>query len=473
MFGPQRAFIEHRAAPKRSACCSRRAGKTQGIIRGMLERCVERPRSVAVYFTTSLARAKKMVWDCADGIPMLISDLRIDAICEPNESEHRVSFKNGSVLWVTGCETMPDARKWKGLRYDIAVLDEAQDWTEEILGYMINEALAPALMDRRGELLVTGTPGPVLAGLFFEITNGRRPGWELHGYDPVTISNNWTCNQNPHIDDAEAYIRADAAARGLSLDDPIIQREYRGLWVRDVTSLLFQYLPGRNDYVSLPFAPEWSHVLGMDVGVRDLATFVLMSYQRHDRTVYIQDVHGESGADVTRFAQIIAGFQQKYGRGVGLVMDTGALALGYALELQNRHGLNIKPAKKTEKAGYIRLMNDQLRLGFIKVHPAAAKPLVDQWQRLQIDPATQIEKKASACDYADAALYGWRDCWSFLATPAEDMSPDAVRTRHVEAVIDARMRAAQGGDSLSRERRAMAQRERFLGPGNDMPAVDD
>ena len=37
------------------------------------------------------------------------------------------------------------------------------------------------------------------------------------------------------------------------------------------------------------------------------------------------------------------------------------LGLGYQLELRNHFGLDIKAAKKTEKASAIRLMNDQLR----------------------------------------------------------------------------------------------------------------
>jgi len=448
LFAEQLALLDDRAHPKRAACCSRRAGKTQGVIRGLLDKCLERPKSVAVYFATTLASARKLVWDCPDGIPTLIQDLGLDAICEVNETDHRVKFANGSVLWVSGAETLSDARRWKGLRYDLAVIDEAQDWPEEILDYMINQALSPALMDRRGELLVTGTPGPYLGGLFYEITNKLRPGWGVHG---------WTCLENPHIPDAGAYIAAEVASRGLSLDDPVVMREFRGLWVRDSNTLLIQYQPGRNDYAALPSASEWRYVLGMDVGVRDLTTYVVLGFRQYDATVYVVEVHGEKAtaqtAPVTRMAEVVRGFQRKYGTGMRMVMDAGALGLGWKLELQNRLGLTIDAAKKADKAMAIRLMNDQLRLGLLKAAPGCGA-LTDQWLKVQIDPKTQIEKPSQPCDYLDAALYGWRECYAYLAAPAPDDSAQGTQRAMVARVLQQRRDA--GNTGLSQERRDMA-----------------
>lgn len=448
LFPQQAALLDDHAHPKRAACCSRRAGKTQAVIRGLLEKCLDRPKSVAVYFATTLASARKLVWDTPDGLPGLISDLGLSAICEVNETDHRVTFDNGSVLWVSGAETLADARRWKGLRYDLAVIDEAQDWPEEILDYMINQALSPALMDRRGEMLVTGTPGPYLGGLFYEIATGIRPGWGRHG---------WTCLENPHIPDAGAYIAAEVASRGLSMDDPVVMREFRGLWVRDSTTLLFQYQPGRNDYAALPQATAWRYVLGMDLGLRDLTTYVVMGFRPYDPTVYVIEVHGERATDktapVSRMSDVVRGYQRKYGQGLRMVMDAGALGLGWKLELQNRLGLTIDAAKKTDKPGAIRLLNDQLRLGLVKAAPSCGA-LTEQWLKIQIDPRTQIEKPAQPCDYADAALYAWRECYAYLAAPAPDDSAEGMQRAMVQRVLQ--QRRDQGDKGLAQERREMA-----------------
>ena len=458
MFAKQLAFIEDQTHPMRAACCGRRAGKTQGISRGMLKKALVKPRSVGVYFGTTLKRARKTIWDSPDGLPSIIDDLGLksELISNPNETDLRIDFRNGSVIWVAGCETLGDAKNWKGLRYDFACIDEAQDWPEEILAYMIDEALKWALMDRwrSAELVLTGTPGHMLAGLFYEICSGKRRGWGSH---------HWTAQDNPHVD-AQGFLTELLTERGLKVDDPIVQREFFGRWVQDLSAQLFQYCAGRNDYEDLPGGETWSHALGMDVGIRDMATFVLESWRRYDRTVYIQEAYGErakpTDAPVTRFAEIIAGFQQVFGRGIALVMDCGALGLGYQMELRNRFNLSVEAAKKVEKAAAIRVMNDQLRAGRIKVSQRC-RALVDQWGALQIDTKTQIEKPGQDCDLADAALYGWRHVYAYLERPEPDRSPSAEQRRMVERVLAQRNTATD--PILEQERRAMAWAPRYEG----------
>jgi hypothetical protein len=451
MFDKQIAVFSDKTHPRRAVCCGRRAGKTQGVTRALLLCCSGKPKSIAVYFATTLASAKKLVWDGPEGIPAIIQDLGLDAICEVNETDHRVKFSNGSVLWVSGCETLPDCRRWKGQRYDLAVLDECQDWPEEILQYMVHQALAPALMDRRGEIILTGTPGPLLDGLFYQVSEGLLPAWGRH---------HWTCFENPHIPDPQEFIDDECRSRGLTLDDPIIQREFFGRWVRDVNTLLFHYQPGRNDYATLPPAAEWRYVLGMDVGVRDLSTFVVTAFRQYDPTVYILEAFGMNGNDVTAFCEVAKSYQAKYGMGTLFYMDQGGLGAGYAKELLNRHRINAYPAKKTDKAGYIRLMNDQFRLGLVKAGPAC-KALTDQWLRLQMDGRTQIEKPSQACDYADAALYGWRACWSFLARPEPDLSASAQLQARVQQALA--QRGPQPDRVLAKEREEMTFRPRYEG----------
>jgi hypothetical protein len=455
MFQKQLEFAD---APEkmRGACCGRRSGKTQAVTRKGLIKCLERPDSVAIYFATTKARAAKLVWDTPDGLPAMIQDFGLQGRCTLNETDHRIDFDNGSVYWITGVDTMADARNWKGLRYDIADVDEAQDWDEQILRYMVDEALKYALMDRwkSAELVLTGTPGPLMTGLFYEITTGARKGWGHYG---------WTAEDNPHVD-AKGFLGELLNERGLSIDDPIVQREFFGRWVQDVASQLFQYCAGRNDYDVLPGGEEWHHALGMDPGVRDACAFVLESWRRYDRTVYIQEAYAEvakaTDAPVTRMAEIIRGFQAKFGQAIALSMDCGALGLGYQLELRNRFGLNVEAAKKTEKAAAIEVMNDQLRLGRVKVS-ARCKALVTQWTKLQIDSKTRIEKPNQDCDLADAALYGWRHVYAYLAQPEPDLSPSAEQRRMIERILAAKNESTDR--NLERERREMAQIPRYEG----------
>lgn len=449
LFSQQRAFIDDKAHPMRTACCSRRAGKTQGVVRGLLDGAIREPNGISVYFATTLSSARKLVWDSPDGIPALIHELGINAICDVNETEHRVRFDNGHVLWVSGCETLPDARRWKGLRYNRAVPDEAQDWPEEILAYLVNEVLAPALMDRNGEIWMTGTPSPRLFGLFYDATNGILPGWGVHG---------WTCFDNPHLPNAKAYLEQNLRTRGLTLSDPIIQREFFGRWVRDEVTQLYHYQPGRNDFVDLPNSAKWDHVLGIDYGSRDLTTFVLDSYRQYDPCIYTQEAYGEpmaGKAGITRVVEIIRAFQTRFGQDIEIVADSGALGLFISDQLRNEHGINVIPAKKTEKAGAIRFTNDRFRLGLNKLSPSC-EALKSQMLTLQIDPKTQIEKASQPCDYADAKLYADRHCYAYLAEPEPDRSAAGQQKALVASIIARRQREiAVAKDDGYAERRSM------------------
>ena len=435
----------------RVACCSRRAGKTQGLIRGMLLRCLEQPKSVVCYFGHTIEAARKVVWDVPGTIPDIIAELGMGPAC--SLKGHSVKFHNGSVLWVAGCDTMADARLWKGFPFSFAIVDEAQDWEEEKLRYMVDVALMPSLMDRDGEIALCGVPSPRCDGLFYDVATGARKEWHGKG---------WTCFDNPYIGQAKAraYVDKVMRDRGLTEADPIIQREYFGRWVRDESTQLYHYQPGRNDFETLPIAPAWQHVLGIDYGSRDLTTFVLNSYRQYDRCVYTSEAYGEAmagQAGVSRSAEIVAGFSAKY-PGLQLVADSGALGLFISDELRKRFNLPIVAAKKTEKASAIRLLNDQLRLGLKRYGPATGK-LKDQLLKLQLDPVTQIERKSAPCDYADADLYSWRHCYSYLAQPEPDFSPAAQLQDRVKMTL-ARRKGGEVNRELLEERRSMRVMER-------------
>src|SRR3989449_4806187 len=45
--------------------------------------------------------------------------------------------------------------------------------------------LKPAVADYRGTIVLTGTPGNLIKGLFFDVTNGREAGWSGHRWGHV------------------------------------------------------------------------------------------------------------------------------------------------------------------------------------------------------------------------------------------------------------------------------------------------
>jgi hypothetical protein len=60
--------------------------------------------------------------------------------------------------------------------------------------------------------------------------------------------------KNPHLDKPREWLDDELKLKGLPEDDPTVQRNYFGRWVRDEKAQLFQYLPGRNDFENKVFA---------------------------------------------------------------------------------------------------------------------------------------------------------------------------------------------------------------------------
>ena len=408
---PQLDFIESKAKRK-VACCSRRSGKTQALIRYLLMVALRTPKAMCMYLAATRVDAKRLVWTHPEGLCELIRTMGIPA--EFNESDLLIYLPNGSQIRVGGFETRADAARLKGDRYDLVVIDECQDMADELLTYLQRTVVGPMLMDRDGTRCMAGTPGAVPAGWYWGCSTGdsHYPGWSRF---------TWTFRDNPFVD-GEAWFERELADGSYSPDDAFVQREYFGRWVRDENELLFRYSSERNDGVGdFPVAGDWAHVLGVDIGARDASAFVVGAYSLKHPVAFIRDCERETGADVTRVAQIIQSFMARY-PGIRVVMDSANLQA--AIELRNRHGLPIEAAEKVDKATYIMLMNDDLRRSRLRVDPQRCKDLIGEWNTIRIDPRhavdpkKRIEEPSARCDLADAALYAWRHMYAYLYSPA-------------------------------------------------------
>jgi hypothetical protein len=415
LFPLQQSVITDRRSPYKSLCCSRRAGKTTGIGRWLLMTALGFSSTEIIYFCHTLKHACEIIWDGPEGLPAIVKQFGLDELVKIDQAKHMIKVFNGTILHVAGCETKADAASWTGHKYKLCLFDESQDIPEEILVYTVQEVLTPTLIDHRGEIVLAGVPRVWCAGMWYEAANdtGAQKGiWAHHGWDMF---------KNPHLDKPREWLDGELALKGQTEDDPTVQRNYFGRWVRDEKAQLFQYLPGRNDFDGkLPGvddrgrAIEWNYLLSMDIGRVDLSTFVLKAWSMQSPNVYNLKAEGHQGILLDKIAAIIRTYQMRYGGpSLELVADTGGLGQLLYDNLAAIHGLFVKPAVKQEKAATIREMNTAMRLGRILYGPGC-KALTDQLQALEMDQKTQIEKKDSPCDYADADLYGWR--WTYSHT---------------------------------------------------------
>lgn len=152
-YSPRLAFrpFHNRAQRFAVLVCHRRAGKTVACVRelekGALTCPLPNPRFA--YIAPLYRQAKQVAWDYAKQgyYQMRASGL----LCKKNESELKIEYPNGGALQLYGADN-PDSLR--GIYLDGCVLDEYANIDPTLL----TEVILPALADRKGWLVIIGTP---------------------------------------------------------------------------------------------------------------------------------------------------------------------------------------------------------------------------------------------------------------------------------------------------------------------------
>ncbi len=291
------------------------------------------------------------------------------------------------------------------------VIDEAQAFGID-LRQLVYGVLKPAVADYRGTIVLTGTPGNLIKGLFFDVTNGREAGWSGHRWDTYA---------NPYMAEQWAGEIADLkAASPLVVETPWFRQMYLGEWVIDLDKLVYRFNPDRNTFTELPsfHAGQWHYVLGVDLGYNDPTAFALCAYHDFDKTLYVLEAEKHPRPDVTSVAERIRGFQGRYELDAIVIDGANKQAVE---EMRRRHELPLRAADKTGKSDFIEIMNGELIQGRIKLHSARCSQLADEYAGLIWDERSEKREEPPNCpnDLCDATLYAWRLCYSYLSVAVD------------------------------------------------------
>ena len=211
-FDKQLEFFRGIGTRFRNAVCSRRAGKTVCIVADMLDVCNKESEINLLYITITQQQARAIIWT---DLLRLIEDFKID--CKVDNTRLTVLFPNKSRIYIAGAKDRTEIEKFRGWKLRKCYIDECQSFRTYIKE-LINDIIIPALRDTRGELYLTGTPGPVKAGVFFEYSQSKN--WKSH---------HWTAFDNPYMHkppdlDLEEVLREERIIRGIDESDQSYNR---------------------------------------------------------------------------------------------------------------------------------------------------------------------------------------------------------------------------------------------------------
>lgn len=422
LFPAQRAFVEDEQRRK-ALLCPRRSGKSYAAAAYLVHTAVTRPGSNCLYLTLTRNSARSILWS-----PPKTGLKFIDAEFELKAHHHntflRSTFQNGSVITLAGADSKHEIDKYRGQAYDLVVIDECKSFPSFILNELVDQVIGPALNDRLGTLVLMGTPGAILHGVFYDATRvdsaiSRCFGDVEHQGPFVWSTHRWTVADNTAVPHLWAAALADKERNGWSDDNPIWKREYLGEWIADSAGLVFASYNRThqrlNDWTpdpkaeaghGLPLDHEWSFMLGVDLGFDDDAAFVVGAYSETCEDFFVVESYKQPEMSIGDIAQKIRELEDRFGGFDVLVGDRGGLGKMIFVELDEKYGIHIEPADKHEKRTYIELINADLHEGRIKMEPLCDLALEIQFA--QWDERGKNIDSSCADHCIDAFIYMWR-----------------------------------------------------------------
>lgn len=455
LFMQQRNVVDD-TCRRKAVLCPRRAGKSWTAMSYAFLTCLRRPDRRVVIVTLTLKHARNIYWA---EMKQLARQLGLNL--KWNGHELWITFANGSIIMLIGGESIQEIEKLRGGKYDLAVIDECKSYAASVLNELVVGVLNPALGDRLGTLLMIGTPGNILKGLFFETTQPNFEATNRDGskrlvsrdfYNPEAYweaktgrklfwsRHHWTRKDNvtePHLwqeglDEKELNQWAD--------DHPYWRREYLAEWVPVADAFVFQYAnviysnpalvqwkpdPRSTENFGLPPGHDWRFVCGMDLGFEDDWAIVVLAYSMTNGHLYHVFDYKTNHQDLDQIAVKVLQVYSMFSGFDAMVGDFGGLGVLLMETLNKRYGLHIQKAEKKEKFDHIELVNSDFLTGRIRIIPGTdldAELQTLQWQLTEDDDKGDLAAKGKLKPapglpdhLCDALLYAWRFTHHFWA----------------------------------------------------------
>lgn len=411
LFDKQLKFVED-PRPFKVAVCSRRSGKTVACAAHMVRTALDTAGVVCLYITLSRNNAKKLIWP---ELQKINRNYGLNAT--EDMTELSMQFPNGSIIYCSGAKDASEIEKFRGLALKLCYIDECQSFRDYI-EQLIDDVIAPALLDYDGALCLIGTPGPLPVGYFAECAGAveskqeKSTYWSHHGW--TFFDNPWIVikSKKTHQEGLDRELRR----RGVTIDDPSIQREYYGKWQIDSDSLWIHYKPSINNFDTLPtYATKWNYILGIDLGFNDADALAVLAWHEQDANTYLIEEKVVAQQGLTELVEQIQELQTRYDISK-MVVDEGGLGKKLAEEMRRRHHLPVYAADKVRKQENVAFLNDTLRTGKFKAR--ATSNFAQDSMLVEIDrgKSTPDRIKLSSkyhSDIIDAVLYGFKESPAF------------------------------------------------------------
>ncbi len=445
---PQRDVIDD-PWQRKAMRTARQVGKTTTAVAYIADVCLRKKDAVVVGIELTLKTAKGLLWK---PLKKLSRDYSFGVAFHNTDLIATFAGTNATCI-IGGAETEADIEKYRGLTADLFIVDEAKSFPSRLLDSLIAEIIQPALLHRKGSLLMMGTPGTVFSGTFFEATGpdssrvqrigdeqwvkarpyrerraarwrGVNFEWSFHTWGFGDLKGKWAR-------EAEAEAAKIIREKGYSVDNPIRRREFDGEWTPDDAKAVYRFdastntwTPGRKtdeNPFGLPEGHQWRYVIGVDLGWADPFAVQIAAYSDTHPALYQCGEYEATELKVSAQAALLGQAVADCGGLENVEAIVGDFDGGAAKAIQEtlaeEYELPVEMASKREKRDHIELLNSDLLEG--RAFVMRGSRLADEMAHLQWDEKRPDKEKASLSNHhCDAFVYLWRKARHHEAKPA-------------------------------------------------------
>lgn len=248
---PKQALVFNDPARFKVMVCGRRFGKTQGLKAEIIKEAFSNPKHKIWYVAPTYKQAKRLMW------AELKQTIPANFIKYKSEVDLIIELKNGSEISLFGVDK-PDGLRGSGI--NLLCMDEYQDFKPDIF----EKVLYPTLTDRRGRVVVAGTPKSY--NLLYDLY--------MRGFDPEWRKGGWKSWQfvtadNPFIprDEIEAAYR--------NTDEKSFNQEYLASFETMQGKVYYAFDRKKHASDFLPFNPKLPIWIGQDFNIDPMSSVII------------------------------------------------------------------------------------------------------------------------------------------------------------------------------------------------------
>jgi hypothetical protein len=419
MFPEQLAFCTDKS-PLVDAVCSRRAGKTWGLVRKTSKVCEDKDEALVAYLTKTRDWARDLVWD---PLLKLSQERRTADLKDFNNSRLQAVMHNGSKIRLAGAKDKAAVEVLRGFGYDLFIIDEAGSIDPVIMRYVLKEILPAALGEKNGQLVVVGTPNESCSGYFHDISTEIGSGFSHHHWtqrENVMFPRWVGCDPRDLDRLVDEYLAEERIKHKFAETDPEYQREYMGLWAKNEELFIYRIT---EDNLSQPPDVPLRYVLAIDIGWHDMTAWELVGYDSDKQRMYEVDSTQEQHLTFEDIAARTIQYAKDYELDCIVVDTAGAGKVvqdSLAKEISLRFEVPCKAAAKNRKGTNMKFLASDLRKGTAFLLPDSV--CADQMKSLKWDKHHLREQEPDPgqfIDNADGYLYAYRECYHWMHEPRE------------------------------------------------------